>query len=113
MLSSIFSQATIMNQTPVHNSILVLAWMLLLPSCGDAYSDLGDDRDDDVATEVRSGASNVLQLPTAVTRNPDHLDLFITGNDGRVYTSWWHQGQAWSGINDNWTPIGGFFPPWN
>jgi hypothetical protein len=100
-----------MNQTPVHHSILVLAWMLLLPSCGDAYSDLGDDRDDDVATEVRSGASNVLQLPTAVTRYADHIDLFITGNDGRVYTSWSHQGGVWSGIHDNWTSIGGYFPP--
>jgi Papain-like cysteine protease AvrRpt2 len=48
---------------------------------------------------------------TAVARMDNHLDLFVTGNDGRVYTSWWHQGQPWSGINDNWRPIGGFFPP--
>lgn len=27
----------------------------------------------------------------AVARNPDQLDLFITGNDGKVYTSWWSQ----------------------
>ena len=47
----------------------------------------------------------------AVARFPNHLDLFITGNDGRVYTSWWHDGQAWSGAADNWAPIGGFFPP--
>ena len=47
----------------------------------------------------------------AVARTPDNLDLFITGNDGRVYTSWWFQGVDWSGINDNWRPIGGFFPP--
>ena len=25
----------------------------------------------------------------AVARSPDNLDLFICGNDGRVYTSWW------------------------
>ena len=31
-----------------------------------------------------------------------NLDLFITGNDGRVYTSWWYAGADWSGINDNW-----------
>jgi hypothetical protein len=48
---------------------------------------------------------------TALARNPDHLDLFINGNDGRVYTSWWHEGGVWSGVNDNWSPIGGFFPP--
>jgi hypothetical protein len=24
----------------------------------------------------------------AVSRNPNQLDLFIWGNDGRVYTSW-------------------------
>jgi hypothetical protein len=48
---------------------------------------------------------------TAVTRNPGQLDLFVCGNDGRVYTSWWYQGQDWSGVNDNWRSIGGFFPP--
>jgi hypothetical protein len=47
---------------------------------------------------------------TAVSRNPGQLDLFVCGNDGRVYTSWWSQGQDWSGVNDNWRPIGGFFP---
>jgi hypothetical protein len=25
----------------------------------------------------------------AIARNADQLDAFITGNDGRVYTSWW------------------------
>jgi hypothetical protein len=35
------------------------------------------------------------------------LDLFITGNNGIVYTAWWHQGFDWSGINNNWFPIGG------
>ena len=47
---------------------------------------------------------------SVVARHPDHLDLFITGNDGRVYTSWWHAGTEWSGINDNWRSIGGVFP---
>jgi hypothetical protein len=46
----------------------------------------------------------------AVARMSDQLDLFITGNDGRVYTSWWHEGHDWSGVNNNWRPIGGFFP---
>jgi hypothetical protein len=44
---------------------------------------------------------------TAVARNPDHLDLFITGNDGIVYTSWWHEGGDWSGRNNRWAQIGG------
>jgi hypothetical protein len=47
---------------------------------------------------------------TPVARTPDHIDLFVTGNDGRVYTSWWHEGADWSGVNDNWRSIGGFFP---
>ena len=42
----------------------------------------------------------------AVTRTPDNLDLFICGNDGRVYTSWWFNGVDWSGINDNWRSLG-------
>ncbi len=48
---------------------------------------------------------------TAVSRAPGNLDLFIVGNDGRVYTSWWSAGADWSGINDDWRPIGGFFRP--
>lgn len=46
----------------------------------------------------------------AVSRHMDQLDLFVTGNDGVVYTSWWSAGQDWSGVNNNWRPIGGFFP---
>ncbi|GAD82406.1 hypothetical protein, partial [Nocardia asteroides] len=48
---------------------------------------------------------------TVVARGPDHLDLFITGNDGCVYTSWWQQGSDWSGIGNRWRNIGGVFPP--
>ncbi|MDJ0357614.1 matrixin family metalloprotease [Paenarthrobacter sp. PH39-S1] len=48
---------------------------------------------------------------SAVSRLPGQLDLFVVGNDGRVYTSWWTSGQNWSGVQDNWRPIGGFFPP--
>ena len=49
-------------------------------------------------------------LVAAVARVPNHLDLFVVGKDGRVYTSWWQDGSDWSGRNDNWEPIGGFFP---
>jgi hypothetical protein len=48
---------------------------------------------------------------TAVSKSPSSIDLFITGNDGRVYTSWWGEGQQWSGVNDNWRAIGGIFQP--
>ena len=47
---------------------------------------------------------------SSVARTGNNLDLFITGNDGRVYTSWWSAGNDWSGVADNWRPIGGFFP---
>ncbi|MFD5179913.1 Dot/Icm T4SS effector Zinc-dependent metalloprotease LegP [Nocardia sp. NPDC058379] len=47
---------------------------------------------------------------SATARRSDHLDLFVTGNDGRVYTSWWHQGGDWSGVGDRWRNIGGVFP---
>lgn len=47
---------------------------------------------------------------TQVQRHPDNIDLFICGNDGHVYTAWWHSGQEWSGLN-GWRDIGGTFPP--
>lgn len=48
---------------------------------------------------------------TAISRNPDQLDVFITGNDGHVYTSYWTAGAKWSGLDKNWTDLGGVFPP--
>ena len=47
---------------------------------------------------------------TAVSKSPNSIDLFVTGNDGRVYTSWWYEGSDWSGVNNSWRSIGGFFP---
>ena len=47
---------------------------------------------------------------TAIAKSPNSIDLFITGNDGRVYTSWWYEGNDWSGLNDRWRNIGGIFP---
>lgn len=47
---------------------------------------------------------------SAVARTPDSLDLFVTGFDGRVYTSSWTPGTDWTGGADDWRPIGGFFP---
>ncbi|HEX6472584.1 MAG TPA: hypothetical protein VF069_26065 [Streptosporangiaceae bacterium] len=46
---------------------------------------------------------------SAVSRAPDHLDLFVIGNDGRVYTSAWTEGMGWNGLG-GWFDIGGVFP---
>ena len=45
-----------------------------------------------------SGGAAALGSPiTVVSRRPDHLDLFVTGTDGRIYSTWWHEGQGWAG----------------
>jgi hypothetical protein len=46
---------------------------------------------------------------SVVSRAPNHLDLFVTGNNGRVYTSAWTDGMGWNGVN-GWFDIGGVFP---
>jgi hypothetical protein len=33
------------------------------------------------------------------------MDLFVTGHDGVVYTSWWHEGGDWSGIHNTWRAL--------
>jgi len=43
----------------------------------------------------------------AKTRAPNEIDLFATTAGGIVHTSWWYEGQEWSGIANNWRPIGG------
>lgn len=37
---------------------------------------------------------------TPVSRNPDHIDLFVVGDDEQVYSSWWATGNDWSGRRD-------------
>jgi hypothetical protein len=39
---------------------------------------------------------------TPIARNRDHLDLFVVGHNGGIYSTWWHQGFPWS----NWFRIG-------
>ena len=34
---------------------------------------------------------------TAIARNPNHLDLFVTGTDGRIYSTWWDAATGWAG----------------
>ena len=50
---------------------------------------------------------------SAVSISPRNIDLFVVGNDGVVYTSWWEAGEDYTGVANNWLPIGGFFPPGN
>src|SRR5829696_6501949 len=43
-----------------------------------------------------SGGTAALGSPiSVVARNPDHLDLFVTGTDGRIYSTWWDAGSGW------------------
>src|SRR5450755_4187327 len=48
---------------------------------------------------------------SAVARTPNNIDLFVVGNDGVVYTTWWSTNSDWPGVNNDWRAIGGFFPP--
>ena len=41
----------------------------------------------------------------AVSRYPDHLDLFAVAGDGAVWSAWWHANEGWS----DWFRIGGGF----
>ena len=40
---------------------------------------------------VSGGAAALTSEVTAIARNPNHLDLFVTGTDGRIYSTWWHR----------------------
>ena len=51
--------------------------------------------------------------PALASRDANHLDTFITGNDGHVYTTWWNSGlPTWASISGGgrWEDIGGTFP---
>lgn len=50
-------------------------------------------------------------LVTPLSRNPDHIDAFVCGTDGKVYNSWWAAGEEWSGKDNKWGSIGGDFEP--
>jgi len=36
---------------------------------------------------------------SCVARSPNNLDLFVVGNDGGIYTTWWYNGIDWPGLN--------------
>jgi hypothetical protein len=51
-----------------------------------------------------SGGAAALRSPiTALARNPNHLDLFVTGTDGRIYSTWWDASGGWA----NWFNVSG------
>jgi hypothetical protein len=39
-----------------------------------------------------------------VSRNPDHLDLFVTGADGVVHSTYWDAATSWA---DGWFAVAG------
>jgi len=45
---------------------------------------------------------------TAISRKPNQLELFICGDDGHVFTTWWIAGYGW---HYKWHDIGGDFLP--
>jgi len=43
-----------------------------------------------------AGGTAALGSPiSAVARNPNHLDLFVTGTDGHIYSTWWDAATGW------------------
>ncbi len=74
---------------------------------GDGWSSADDGRWSSIGGAFPDGAP-----VAAVTRSDKNIDLFATGNDGRVYTAWWRDGAGWSSADDGrWSSIGGVFPP--
>jgi hypothetical protein len=43
------------------------------------------------------GAANPGSPVTAIARNPNHLDLFVTGTDGQIYSTYWDAATGWAG----------------
>jgi hypothetical protein len=70
---------------------------------GQDWSGVGDDWRD------IGGVLPVGAPVSAVSRNPNQMDLFICGDEGHVYT-FFIDGQDWSGLGNNWRDIGGIFP---
>jgi len=51
---------------------------------------------------------------SAISRHPDHLDLFLCASDGLVYTAWWSKRHKWSSKCSGWECLGApisKFPP--
>ena len=46
---------------------------------------------------VSGGMAALGSRINVVARNPNHLDLFVTGTDGRIYSTWWDGASGWGG----------------
>jgi hypothetical protein len=46
---------------------------------------------------VSGGRAHLGAPITAIARNPNHLDLFVTGTDGGIYSTWWDAASGWAG----------------
>ena len=44
---------------------------------------------------VTSGVAALRSPITAISRNPNHLDLFVTGTDGGIYSTYWDASDGW------------------
>jgi hypothetical protein len=42
---------------------------------------------------------------SAIARQPEQMDLFVVGNDGGIYSTWWNPNDGWD-RNHNWFRIG-------
>ena len=55
------------------------------------------------APDMRGVAAALGSPITAVARTPNYLDLFVTGADGGIYSTWWDGNGAWN----NWFSVSG------
>ena len=55
------------------------------------------------APDMRGVAAALGSPITAVARTPNYLDLFVTGTDGGIYSTWWDANGGW----DKWVSVAG------
>ena len=46
---------------------------------------------------VSGGAAALDRASMSSPAIPNHLDLFVTGTDRRIYSTWWNQATGWAG----------------
>jgi hypothetical protein len=48
------------------------------------------------APDMRGVVAELGSPITVVARTPNHLDLFVTGTDGNIYSTWWGATEGWA-----------------